>query len=159
MADAPSDSVLASPLHAEHRRTLSRTHSVRQDTWLATSGLVAGMLALPLAQNTWHGPEVAAVLAVSATALFAGQRWAIALIVIAELLLLPTLGPRAFRDLDVVALVTIAAIVPGLLTTRRAATVLVMMTGLRPVPVMCKRVQIGLWALAALAALVPLALR
>ena len=54
------------------------------------------MLALPLAPSSWHGPEVASVLAVSATALLAGQRWAIALVVLAQLLVLPTVGPRAF---------------------------------------------------------------
>ncbi|HEX4416952.1 MAG TPA: hypothetical protein VH165_03590 [Kofleriaceae bacterium] len=122
------------------------------------------MLALPLAQSTWHGPEVAAVLAISAVALFAGQRWAIALIVIAELFLLPTVWPRAFLgaagggDLAsrVVALVTLAAIVPGVLAMRRAATVLVVMTGRRRTQQICRRVHAGLLAVAAFALLVPL---
>jgi hypothetical protein len=124
------------------------------------AGLVSGLLALPLAQSTWHGPEVAAVLAVSATALFAGQRWAIALIVIADLFLLPTVWPRAFLEGDltsrIVALATLAAIVPGVLAMRRAATVLVVMTGQRRTQLICRRVHAGLVVAGVIAALVPL---
>ena len=120
------------------------------------------MLALPLAQSTWHGPEVAAVLAVATVALLAGQRWAIAVIVIAELFLVPTVWPRAFLlgggDLTsrIVALVTLAAIVPGLLAMRRAAAVLVVMTGQRRTATAHRRFHTGLLAVAALAVLVPL---
>ena len=78
------------------RRELSRTKRRRDDAWLGVSALVAAMAALPLAQSSWHGPEVASTLAVSAVALLAGQRWAIALVLVAELLLLPTIWPRAF---------------------------------------------------------------
>src|SRR5690349_7672514 len=85
------------------RRALFRVRQRRNDAWLAWSGMLVALLALPLAQNSWHGPEVAAVLAVSATALFAGQRWAIALIVIADVLLLPTVWPRAFLHGDLPA--------------------------------------------------------
>jgi len=130
------------------------------DTWLAVTGLLGGLLALPLAQNTWHGPEVAAVLAVSATALLARQRWAIALIVIADLFLLPTVWPRAFLGGDLtsrsVALVTLAAIVPGVLTMRRAATVLVVMSGWRRTQKMCRRVHGVLVAMCVIATLIPL---
>lgn len=122
--------------------------------------MFAALLALPLAQSTWHGPEVAAVLAVSATALFAGQRWAIALIVIADVLLLPTVWPRAFLHGDFearcLAVVTLAAIVPGVLAMPRAATVLVMMTGRRRTHQVCGRVFAVLVALSLLAAVVPL---
>jgi hypothetical protein len=124
------------------------------------TGLICSLLALPLAQSTWHGPEVAAVLAVSATALFAGQRWAIALIVIADLFLLPTVWPRAFLAGDltsrIVALVTLVAIVPGVLAMRRAATVLVVMTGQRRTQLICRRVHAGLVVVGVIAALVPL---
>jgi hypothetical protein len=124
------------------------------------TGLIGGMLALPLAQSTWHGPEVAAVLAVSATALFARQRWAIALIVIADLFLLPTVWPRAFLEGDltsrIVALVTLAAIVPGVLAMRRAATVLVVMSGQRRTQLMCRRVHVGLMVVGVLVLLLPL---
>ena len=137
-----------------------RAYRHPSDTWLAATGLVGGLLALPLAQNSWHGPEVAAVLAVSATALFARQRWAIALIVIADLFLLPTVWPRAFLGGDLasrsVALVTLAAIVPGVLTMRRAATVLVVMTCQHRTQVMCRRVHAGLIAISVMAVIVPL---
>lgn len=100
------------------------------------------------------------MLAVSATALFAGQRWAIALIVVADLFLLPTVWPRAFLAGDltprIVALVTLAAIVPGVLAMRRAATVLVVMSGQRRTQLVCRRVHVGLIAIGVIAALVPL---
>jgi len=153
--------VVVAPLpRAATRRTAFRLHRHRNDAWLAWAGLIAGLLALPLAQNTWHGPEVAAVLAVSATALFAGQRWAIALIVIADLFLLPTVWPRAFLGGDLesrcIALVTLAAIVPGVLAMRRAAAVLVVMTGTRRTQQMRRRVHAVLVASFVIAALVPL---
>ncbi len=132
----------------------------RQDTWLAVTGLVTSMLALPLAQSAWHGPEVAAVLAVAAVALLAGQRWAIAVLVIAELFLVPTVWPRAFLGGDLtsrlVALATLAAIVPGLVAMRRAAAVLVVITGRRRTAPMHRRFHTGLVAMTALAILLPL---
>jgi len=100
------------------------------------------------------------VLTVSATALFAGHRWAIAVIVIGQLFLLPTVWPRAFLESDLasrfVALVTIAAIAPGMLAMRRAAAVLVLMTGERRTQQVCRRVHTVLVAVGVLAVLVPL---
>jgi hypothetical protein len=153
--------VVDSPVpRASTRRAVLRLRSPRSDAWLAASGLIGALLALPLAQTSWHGAEVAAVLAVSATALLAGQRWAIALIVIADLLLLPTVWPRAFLGGDLesrcVALVTLAATVPGILAMRRAAAVLVVMSGRRRTHRMCHRVHCALVAICVLAALVPL---
>src|SRR5215467_12939075 len=78
------------------RHRVSLTRRRRDDLWIGITALIAAMLALPAGQNSWHGPEMSAVLAVSATALLAGQRWAVALVVLAELLLLPTAWPRAF---------------------------------------------------------------
>jgi hypothetical protein len=142
------------------RRTVSRYRTQRKDLWLAMTGLLGGLLALPLAQSTWHGPEVAAVLVVSATALFAGQRWAIALIVIADLFLLPTVWPRAFLEGDpvsrIMAMVTLAAIVPGIIAMRRAAAVIVVMTGQHRTQRTCRRVHMGLITVSVLAVLVPL---
>lgn len=142
---------------------LIRTSSpARQDTWLAVSGLVTSMLALPLAQSTWHGPEVAAVLAVAAVALLAGQRWAIAVLVIAELFLVPTVWPRAFfpgaDDLTsrLVALATLVAMAPGLVAMRRAASVLIVISGQRRTARMHRRFHAGLVAMAALAIVLPL---
>ena len=156
----PLQNVQVAPLSREQVRATSRLRRHRKDAWLAWTGLIGGLLALPLAQSTWHGPEVAAVLAVSATALFAGQRWAIALIVIAELFLLPTVWPRAFFAGDLaprlLALVTLAAIVPGVLAMKRAAAVLVLMSGLRRTREICRRTHTGLVSICVIAVIVPL---
>jgi hypothetical protein len=120
------------------------------------------MLALPLAQSSWHGPEVASTLAVSAVALLAGQRWAVALIFIAELLLLPTIWPRAFFggvELwpgRIAALASLAMIVPGLLSGRRAAAAMVLISGWRRTQRTCRRFQYVFAVLGVLAALLPL---
>jgi hypothetical protein len=135
-----------------HRHVSSLSRRRRGDVWVAATSLAAAMLALPLAPSSWHGPEVASVLAVSAVALLAGQRWAIALVVIAELLLLPTIWPRAFFggvDLwpgRIAALGSLIAIVPGLLAARRAAAALVLLTGWERTGTMCRRVHAGLIA-------------
>ncbi len=128
--------------------------------WIGSTALLASMLALPLAQSSWHGPEVSAVLAVSATALLAGQRWAIALVVVAELLLAPTVAASALLGgLDlwpgrVAALGATMMIVPGLLALRRAAAALVLVTGRRRTRATCRRfhtalVMVGLFAIVA----------
>jgi hypothetical protein len=154
------EDALAAPLPQEQVRATAWRRRHRKDAWLAWTGLSGGLLALPLAQSSWHGPEVAAVLTVSATALFAGQRWAIALIVIAQLFLVPTVWPRAFLAGDLVsrtvALVTLAAMVPGVLAMRRAAAVLVLLAGQRRTQQMCRRVHVGLVAIGVIAVLLPL---
>ena len=124
--------VVAAPRLQRHET--SRLRRRRDDAFVALTALIASMLALPLAQSSWHGPEAAAVLACAATAMFAGQRWAIAVVVIAELMLVPTLGPRAFADsaelfTRVVVIGSLCMIVPGLLAMRRAAAALVLVTG------------------------------
>jgi hypothetical protein len=126
------------------------------------TALVAGMLALPLAQSSWHGPEVASTLAVSATALLAGQRWAVALVVLAELLLAPTVGSLAFAGGlalwpgRIAALGALVGIVPGLLAVRRAAAALVIVTGQRRTSAMCRRYHVGLVVVGGLALISPL---
>jgi hypothetical protein len=134
----------------------------RDDLWIGVTALVAALLALPLAQSSWHGPEVASVLAVAATALLAGQRWAIAVIAVSELLLAPTVASRAFlAGLElwpgrIAALGALVAIVPGLLALRRAAAALVIVTGRRRTRETCRRFHIGLIALGVLAIVIPL---
>src|SRR5688572_6753106 len=141
--------VIAKPT-TEERRETSRAKRRRDDLWVAATGLIAAMLALPFAQSSWHGPEVAAVLAVAATALLAGQRWAISVIVIAELLLMPTIGPRAFlADGElmprIAALSTMLLSVPGLLSMRRAAAALVLvLVGESRTRHIVRRVHVGL---------------
>ena len=144
------------------RRQIARSRRRRDDLWLGATGLLAALLALPLAQSSWHGPEVASTLAVSAVALLAGQRWAIALIVIAELLLLPTIWPRAFLGGialwpgRIAALGSLIMIVPGLLSARRAAAAMVLLTGWRRTQQTCRRFQYAFAALAVLAAILPM---
>jgi len=130
------------------------------ESWLALSGLVGAGLALPLAPSAWHGPEVAAVLAVAAIALLAGQRWAVAVIVLAELCLLPTVWPRAVLGTGwisrLIALATLTAIVPGLLAMPRAAVALAAMAGRGRTERICRCTHIGLLAIGVFAVLAPL---
>lgn len=120
------------------------------------------MLALPLAASSWNGPEVSATLAVAATCLLAGHRWAIALVAFAELLLAPTLAVAAFHGgLDlwpgrICALVGLLATVPGLLAMRRAAAAVVLITGIERTNRMCRRVHTSLVAIAVIAIVLPL---
>jgi hypothetical protein len=107
----------------------------KREIWIASTGLIAALLALPLAPSA-HSPEVASVLALSSTALLAGHRWALALVVIAELLLLPGLWPRLLvYPPDIAAHIAIYAAclsaVPGILAMRRAAVALVGIAGMR----------------------------
>ena len=144
------------------RRELARRKVRRDDIWLGLTALAAAMAALPLAQSSWHGPEVSATLAVSAVALLAGQRWAIALVLIAELLLLPTIWPRAFLGGvalwpgRIAALTSLIMIVPGLLSARRAAAAMVLITGWQRTQRTCRHFQIGFVALGIVTALLPL---
>lgn len=140
---------------------LPRVLSRRADLWVGTTALIASMAALPLAQSTWHGPEVAATLAFAAVALLAGQRWAIAVIVLAELLLLPTIWPRAFLgDATLVArmapLVSLLAMVPGTLAVRRASAALVLVTGVPRTRFVHRGLQFALVAGGLVVALLPL---
>lgn len=132
----------------------------QSDGWLALTSLVGAGLALPLAQGAWHGPEFAAILAVSAIALLAGQRWAIAAIVLAELCLLPTVWPRAVLEHGtiprLIAVATLAAIVPGVLAMPRAAVALVGVTGRGPTERRCRCTHIVLVAIGIIATIAPL---
>lgn len=150
----------AGPEVRVQRRATARLRRRRDDMWIASTALLAAMLALPLAKNSWHGPEVASVLAVSATAMFAGQRWAIALVVIAQMMLVPTLVPRMLLapvDLTagILGLVAIAALVPGVLAMRRAAAAMVLITGWQRTQTSCRRAHAGLIAAGAIAAVLP----
>jgi len=150
----------AMPENRVQRQAMARLRMHRKDAWLACEALVVAFLVLPLGQSTWHGPEVAAVMAIAATSLFAGQRWAISVIVIAEVCLLPTVWPRAFLegDLDVrlVALMTLGAMVPGLLAMRRAAAVLVLVTCEQRTRLKCRRVHAAMTATLVIAIAIPL---
>ena len=158
---------VASPTSRLARRAELRTRRRNADLAIALSALAASMLALPLAQNIWHGPEVAATLAVAATAMLAGQRWAIALVVLAEMMLLPTIVPRALFGassasifgVSVFAQVTgwlaMLGTVPGRLAMRRGAAAMVLVTGWRRTKHSVRGTALGLIACGALAAIVP----
>jgi hypothetical protein len=133
------------------RHETARLRRRRDDLWVGSSALVAAMLSLPIAQSSWHGAEVAAVLAIAATSMLARQRWAIAVVIVAELLLVPTVWPRVFLgDMDlalrVIALVSLAALVPGILAMRRGAAALVLVSGRQRTQRTCRRFQLALVA-------------
>jgi hypothetical protein len=144
------------------RQDLSRSRRRRDDLAIGLSGLAAAMAALPLAPSSWHGPEVASTLAVAAVAMLAGQRWAIAVVVLAELMLLPTIWPRAFLGGvafwpgRIAALTSLVMIVPGLLNARRAAAAFVLITGWRRTRETCRRFQYAFVLLGLVTALLPL---
>lgn len=131
-----------------------------REGWLALSGLVSAGLALPVAPSAWHGPEVAAILAVAAIALLAGQRWAVAVIVLAQLCLLPTVWPRAVLGAGgsprLIALATLTAIIPGVLAMPRAAVALAAMTGHDQTERICRCTHVCLLAIGVFAVLAPL---
>lgn len=141
------------------RRAMARRRRQRRDAWLAATAMLGALLALPPAQSAWHGSEVSAVLAIAATAQFAGHRWAIAVIVIAELFLLPAVAPRAFLESEpasrIVALITLAAMLPSLCAMRRAAAALVALTGQRQRDRACRWIHAGLVVSCAIAIVVP----
>ena len=143
----------------DRRQAMARRRRQRRDAWLAATAMLGALLALPLAQTTWHGAEVAAVLAIAATAQFAGHRWAIAVIVIAELFLLPTVWPRAFLEGElgprIVALTTLVAMVPSLLAMRRAAAVLAVLTGRRYPRLKRRWIHAGLLVSCVIAVVIP----
>jgi hypothetical protein len=159
--------VIASPTSRLSRRAELRARRHSADLAIALSALGAAMLALPLSQNIFHGPEVAAALAVAATAMLAKQRWAIALVVLAALMLAPTIvpialfGTKAQSIFGVGAFAQLAAwlavlgIVPGVLAMRRAAAAMVLVTGWRRTKRSVRGTAFGLVACGALAAIVP----
>ena len=122
-------------MEVPRRRVEQRKRYRRQEVFIALTALVAALIALPFAPSA-HSPEVSSVLAVSAVALLAGHRWAVALVVVAELLLLPGLWPRLLvQPPDVPARIAIIAaclsIVPGVLALRRASATLVSIAGVK----------------------------
>lgn len=113
---------------------------------------------MPLAR-TMHGPEAAATLAVAAMALMAGQRWALGLVAVAQLLLLAALTSLLSATIDTVSLVFILAslglLLPGLWSMRRAAATLVVLIQRRRTRVSCRRMYALLRISAAAAVVLP----
>lgn len=142
-----------------HTRALTRLR--RDDLVVGVTALLGSMLALPLSSSNWSGPEVAATLAIAATCMLAGQRWAIALVAFGELLLVPTLAVGAFSGgLElfpgrIVAFAALLMLVPGLLRLRRAAAALVLLAGIERTRHRVRRVHAALIALGAVVIALP----
>ena len=111
------------------------TSSRRGERWVAASGLAAALAALPLPSHE-HSPELAAVLAIGAIAWFAGHRWALGVVVLAEIFLVAAVWPLAIlaRPPSVPAqiAVTIACLGagPGLWRLRGGARDVVALAGI-----------------------------
>lgn len=91
------------------------------------------------------------MLAVSATALLAGQRWAIGLVVFSELLLVPALLPRLWvtpPDIGAHAAIVIASLsaIPGIIAIRRGAAAMVLITGVARSARVCRITAVAMVA-------------
>lgn len=95
-------------------------------TWIGWLGLVAALAVLPL-PTVGQTPEIGALLAVAAVALLAGQRWALPVVVLADIALIGALWPRAFfqdppsTGAQVGVLLGLAGALPGIVVIGRAA--------------------------------------
>ncbi len=142
----------------KHLQEDGRQRLLRVNQWVAMSSLGAAFCAMPLAR-TMHGPEAAATLAVAGIALMAGQRWALGLVAVAQLLLLSALTSLLSATSDTASLVfTIASMVlllPGLWSLRRAAATLVVLIQQRRTRVSCRRMYALLRISAAAAVVLP----
>lgn len=140
----------------EVRRRSTRSRLRRVDQRIGAASLASAALAMPLVAS----PEGASVLAVAAIALLAGQRWAIGLVIVAELVLLSALLPFAMTKPSALAtaaaVLSIAAALPCLAATRRGAAALVLLCGLRRTPATCRAIHFALLALAVFAGCSPL---
>lgn len=88
-------------------------------------GLVAALAVFPL-PTVGSTPEIASILACSAVALLAAQRWALPIVVLADIALIGALWPRAFHDppsqlAQVGILLGLLGALPGLWMLRRTA--------------------------------------
>lgn len=105
------------------------TRSGRWDAGIGLLGLAAALAALPL-PTSGVTPEIAATLAVGAVALLAGQRWGLAVVVLADIALIGALWPRAVlhdppsTEAQIGVLIGLAGAVPGLISLGRAAPAL-----------------------------------
>ena len=94
------------------------------DGWIGLLGLVAALAVFPL-PTVKSTPEIASILAVTSVALLAGQRWALPLVVLADIALIGALWPRAFHEptsqlAQAGVLLGLLGALPGLWELRRA---------------------------------------
>jgi hypothetical protein len=138
------------------RRLRTRSRLRRSDQIIGISSLLGAAAAMPLAAS----PEGAAVLAVAAIALLAGERWAIGLVIVAELALLGALLPFLLKQpppfQTAAAWLSVAAAFPAMAVTRRGAAALALLSGLRRTPTTCRAFHLALLGLAVFAGCAPL---
>jgi hypothetical protein len=97
-----------------------------RERWIGCFGLVAALAVFPL-PTVGSTPEIASIVAVAAIALLAGQRWAMPLLVLADIALCGALWPRAFfqdppsRAAQLGVLLGIAGALPGVISIGRAS--------------------------------------
>jgi hypothetical protein len=101
----------------------------RTDVWIGCFGLIAALAVMPL-PTVAETPEIASVLAVVAVALLAGQRWALPIVVLADIALIGALWPRAFihdppsTAAQIGVVLGLAGALPGIVAFGRAAPAL-----------------------------------
>ena len=138
-------------------RLAARRRRRRRELLTAGLGAVAAVTTLPQT-GTVHGAEIAAVLLLASLAVIAGHRWALAILTLAELSLVAALSPKLTTwPPDPVALATtaiaIAAMVPGLFRTDRAAVGLAELCGIRKNPRNLRTLRHAMWAVPAMSLL------
>lgn len=102
---------------------------------MAATGLASALAALPLQAHA-NSPEIAAVLAIGALACFAGFRWGVGVVVLAEIFLVAAVWPLAIlaRPPSVPAQIAVAIAClgagPGLWRLRGGARDVVALVGI-----------------------------
>lgn len=138
------------------QRQQTRSKLRRSDQIIGVSSLMGAAAAMPLAAS----PEAAAVLAVAAIALLAGERWAIGLVIVAELVLLGALLPFLLKQpaglSTTVGWLSVAAAFPAMAATKRGAAALALISGVRRTRTTCRLFHLAILALAVLAGCAPL---
>jgi hypothetical protein len=103
----------------------SPSSSTHINLLVACLGLVAALAVLPL-PTVGQTPEIASILAIAAVALLAGQRWALPVVVLADVALIGALWPRAVafppeQLAQLGVLLGLAGALPGVIALGRAA--------------------------------------
>jgi hypothetical protein len=142
----------------EGRRRRARTRLRRSDHVIGVASLVGAAAAMPLAAS----PEAAAILAVASMALLAGQRWAIGVVMIAQLALLAALLPFVVAHpppspmSTAAAWLSVVAAFPCLAATRRGAAALALLSGVRRTRATCRVIHVAALVLTVIAGCAPL---
>lgn len=150
--------LMTAAMAKEGRRQQARSRLRRSDHVIGVSSLVGAAAAMPLAAS----PEAAAILAVAAMALLAGQRWAIGVVMVAQLTLIAALLPFVLATpppsqmATAAAWLSVIAAFPCLAATRRGAAALALLSGLRRTRATCRLIHVALLVLTVLAGCAPL---